>query len=348
LEAAEHADQVPIIADGLVTKGSTLAFAGRVREGTALLEAGLRLAASHGLPVLASRAANNLVVALIENDPTRAVVVGREGVELARRYGLKGLMVGTLANTIEVSLSLGDWAWIDDMVRAVRMDDLGPTDRIALLVGLIEIRAIRGQDVAEEIAELERFLLDVTDATARSAVELSLAIVAAAQGRLEEAHDRGLQAAETAVLNEPSGVSIATAASIRLGRVQQARDELARLESMGARGPALASDVARHQAALAALEGRWDEATVRFQEAWRLMREQRLEFTLAVSQLEYLVVAPPNDRAAADVAGEAQSTLSRIGAQAYLRQLELVLADRSGTGGARIVAARPDEVPAGA
>jgi tetratricopeptide (TPR) repeat protein len=345
LAAAERTDEIAIVADALVTKGSVLAFAGRWREGTGLLEVARGLAVAHGLPLTGVRAANNLVGALIENDPAKAVQVGRAGIDLARRYGLRGLMVGTLANTIEASLSLGDWAWIDDQLESIRMDELSATDRVGLLVGRVEIEAIRGRSVAAEGAELEAFLASTGDPTARSAIEIAMAIVAAAEGRLEEARERAVRSADTAVLNEPSAMSLATSASIRLGDVEEARRSLARLEGIGARGPALRADVARLRAALAGVEGRWGEAIVLFQEGWRLLREQQLLFSLAQSQLEYVSVAPLDEPAVEAIAAEARAAFGRMGASAYVRQLEDVLLRRTGRS-EPVADARDDEAGA--
>jgi tetratricopeptide (TPR) repeat protein len=329
LEAAERTGDVAIIADALVTKGSVYAHGGRWREGTALLEAAQRLATAHGLPLIASRAAINMAAALMETDLVRAVQVGREGLEIARRYGIRGVMVVSLANTIEASLSLGDWGWIDDTVGSLRLDDLSREDRVGLVLGLIEIKAIRGQDVSDLAAELEAFLASTAERQARSAIDISLAIVAAAQGRFEESHERALRAADTAPLNEPGGVSLAISASIRTRNADEARRELDRLEGIGARGPVLAADITRYRAALAALERRQTDATVLFQEAWRLMREQRLLFALAVCQLEYLAVTPPDNPAAAAIAAEARAGLTGMGALAYVRQLDEILAERA-------------------
>ena len=49
LEAAEHANLVPIIADALITRGTSLANVGRLYEGSGVIEAGRQLAEAHGL-----------------------------------------------------------------------------------------------------------------------------------------------------------------------------------------------------------------------------------------------------------------------------------------------------------
>jgi class 3 adenylate cyclase/tetratricopeptide (TPR) repeat protein len=326
LAAAERTDQVEVIADALVTKGSVLAYSGRWREGTGLLDVGQRIAVDHHLPFTAVRAANNLVGALIETDPARAVRVARDGVAIARRYGLKGLLVGTLANGIEASLALGDWAWIDEEVAAIRLDDLSPTDRVALLVGLVEIEAVRGRAVADALAEIESFAAGAEDLIFRSAFDLGLAIAAAAEGRLEEAYVRAVRSADTAGLNEPGGMALATSMMIRLRDRDRARSSLDRLERVGARGAALVANHARFAAGVAALEGRWGEALVGYQDAWRQLRDRELTFALAESQLEYVIVAPDGDPSVEIVAAEARATFVSIGAIAYVRQLDAALA----------------------
>jgi class 3 adenylate cyclase/tetratricopeptide (TPR) repeat protein len=328
LADAERHDLVRIVADALVTKGSVLAFSGRWREGTGLLDIGQRIATAQGLPLIAGRAANNLAGALIETDPERAVQVGRDGVALARRYGLRGLLVGTLANTIEASLPLGQWDWIDDEIASIRLDDLEPVDRISLLVGLGEIEAVRGRDVSDVVAELETWVAGTSDPTAMSAIEVSLAIIAAAQGRFEDSFRRAVRSADLAQLNEPGGMSLATSDAILLRDLARARTSLARIEGIGARGRGLQVDVLRYRAAIRALEGDPGGAGALYQDAWRQLRELRLTFSLARSQLEYLAVMPGDDPGADAVAAQARETLTALGARAYLTQLDQLLAAR--------------------
>src|SRR5439155_6171929 len=98
LETAEHADLIPVVADTLVTKGSSLEQIGRSAEGMALLRAGQELAETHGLPDTLLRALGNLASAQTLRDPRRAVEIGREGLAVMRRLGTRFGMTNVLYN----------------------------------------------------------------------------------------------------------------------------------------------------------------------------------------------------------------------------------------------------------
>ena len=71
LVAAEARDQLDVVADTLVTRGTLLGggWAGRLHEGVALIREGRRLATEHGFGATESRAAVNMGYVLYEHDP---------------------------------------------------------------------------------------------------------------------------------------------------------------------------------------------------------------------------------------------------------------------------------------
>ncbi|MFN8623051.1 MAG: adenylate/guanylate cyclase domain-containing protein [Chloroflexota bacterium] len=87
LEAAERANLVPLIADALVTRGTSLANVARMYEGQGVIEAGRQLAEAHGLTRVLLRALNNQGGLLAATDPRRSLAVHRQVVDLARRSG---------------------------------------------------------------------------------------------------------------------------------------------------------------------------------------------------------------------------------------------------------------------
>ncbi len=324
LADAERLGLVEIVADLLVTKGGRLSYTGRWREGTALLEAGRRLAMANGLYVVATRAATNAVGAYTESDPATGLAVGREGVELARRYGLVAYHIVTLANTIEASLPTGDWEWSVEELAAVRPESLEEADLLSYLVARVELDAIAGLSVAE----LEARLRDVAgrqDVMAKSAAVLGQAWVAFAEGRYRDAIAAGRNAGTIAPLNEAAGLVVAMHAAGLLGDLVAAsgvRDQLVRL---GARGPMNDIIVLEAGSVVDAMDGRWPEAVRGFTEAWRRERDGRLDFFLALSQLMYVAVAPRGDGSVPAIAAEARATFERIGARAFLPQLDSLL-----------------------
>ena len=325
---AERLDLLPIVTDVLITKGSWLTWNGRWREGTALLEAAGRLATANGLYHLALRAANNAVGAYIDSDPRAGLAAGREGIELARRYGFRSLQIGLIGNTVEAALQSGDWAWADAELEAIRADELGDTDLSSYLVAVIELGAIRGQDVGGPVARL-RDIAERQDASARSAALIATAWAALARGDHRSAIAEGIEAGVLSPLNAAGGLAIAARAAGLLGDPAQTRDVLDRLRALGSRGELNAIVLVELEAALEAQSGRWAPAALAFEDAWRRQRDAGLAFHEALSRLVYVSVAPPGDATVATVAGEAREALTRLGAAGFVRQLDGVQARRA-------------------
>ena len=120
---------------------------------------------------------------------------------------------------------------------------------------------------------------------------VGLGFVALAEGRFEDAI-REAAVAESDDLNAPIARPSARGAPIRLRDRARAQATLDRLDA--------AAGGARHQrvnrdalaAAVAALDGRWQEALAGFVDAWRRYRDLRMDVGLAMSELDFLAVAP--------------------------------------------------------
>ncbi len=320
LDDAERTDRADLVADLLVTKGSTLAFSGRYHEGTALLEAGFRLAESNGQGRIAARAASNLVAAMIDADPRRAVEIGRQGITIARRYGFRPLMIGTLTNVIEASLPVGDWGWLERELETIRPDELEPVDRASILVGRSEIDAMLGHDTSTQLLEIRSIVEQSTDSSFMAAAAVGAALVALAERRFEDAWQAGLKASADS-LNAPLALTTATRSAIRLGDLDRAREALRRLTDLGARGVANVVNRAALAAAIDGLAGDRAAAQIGFRDAWRRYREMGLSVSLAQSQLDCMSVMPA-ETLAAEAAEEARQIAEANGALALLRELE--------------------------
>ena len=72
LESAERANEIAIVADALITRGSALTYLGRDYEGLGNIETGLRLALASGHRGVTSRGRNNLGAIQIVRDPFAA------------------------------------------------------------------------------------------------------------------------------------------------------------------------------------------------------------------------------------------------------------------------------------
>jgi hypothetical protein len=109
LEAAEHGDLIPIIADTLVTKASALAAMGRAREAMGVIRSGEQLAREYGLTATLLRALNNRSVMEDMFDPRSGMEAVREGLALARRIGDRGWMAGLQVGMGYNAFMFGDW-----------------------------------------------------------------------------------------------------------------------------------------------------------------------------------------------------------------------------------------------
>jgi len=331
LADAERLSAMELVAQGMVTKGGILSTQGRPVEGRALLEAGLRLAEEIGDGVTATRAAHHLSLALMDDDPRAALSVTRQAFDLANRYGLAPLRLSSLGNAIEASLSVGDWGWLVDELGTIRLDELEPADRWAILIGTVEIESIRGRDVSAPEADVRVIAGASSDPMATAATALAFALARTAEGRWEDAYREAL-VTEQDDLNAPYGLMIAARAAIRLGDAERAREVLDRLDARGARGAAGRAIRDGLMAALDALRGNRQAAMTGLRDAWARMRELGIELALGMSQLDYLAVAPSAEPLADEGAREARSILERAGALAYLRQLDELEAERGGAG----------------
>ena len=127
LEAAEQLDLVDVVADTLVTRGSSLVGLGRPYEGTGVMEAGRKLAAERALHRTEIRALNNLASRLYNTDPRSGLEASRAGLDLARRFGI--VHSSLVDNAVSCSLRTGAWDWAEDMLEPMLAADLGPVSR---------------------------------------------------------------------------------------------------------------------------------------------------------------------------------------------------------------------------
>ncbi len=331
LTDAERLRLTDLVVDGMQIKGAAFTLVGRTIEGRALVEASLGLAERVGAGPLTARAAFTLSLALFDEDPHAAVEMGRRTVDLCRRFGLATLRLGALMNTAEVSIAVGSWAWLEAELDTVDRHDLELVDQTSIDLARAEIATIRGRDMTATVDAIRSAVRTMRDPQAIAAVAVGLGLVALAEGRFEDAI-REVEPAERDDLNQPGAQAIAGRAAIRLGDRARARATLDAIDAAGIRGTAASINRDALAAGVAALEGRWAEATAGFIDAWRRYRDLRMDVGLAMSVLDFLAVAPAGDPLAERASREARTILEREGATAYLAQLDELLAERAELG----------------
>ena len=262
LAMAERADLVALVADTLVTKGTSLGSLGRGYEGLGVLETGMHLAEQHGLAVTVGRARLNRGFLLSPGDPREALANDRLGLAEARRLGQRTWSDVFLTNAAVGARWTGDWDWALGELDELLAGDLERETRISALTMTIQIRALRGGSVAELLAEAERLAGDALDRQVLTGVLGSRAATILVRGELLPAAEAYRRAAALNPGSTQDYIDLAARAAIRAGDAASAAADLAAIEATGARGPAIDARRAAIQAGLAALDGRGADAIV--------------------------------------------------------------------------------------
>jgi hypothetical protein len=184
------------------------------------------------------------------------------------------------------------------------------------------MRALRGLDVAEELAEVARELVTHSDVQAASNLAATEAMAAFAAGDLAEA--RRLWQRSGILMSGQSPVMLARAARAALWARDPAGalEDLAALEATRFHGPSVDADRSTMRAGVAALEERSGEALSSYREALHAWRDLGLAWDEALCGVDmalFLDASDPLVRAAADVS---RATLTRLEAAPILARLE--------------------------
>ncbi len=326
LTAAEHADLVAPLAEVLITKGTALVSLGRLREGAGVIATGEQLARAADLPTTLLRALNNETVSLELLDPAGAVAATREGLALARRLGHRSFMFNSVLASGFFAFLMGDWDGSLSELETALADDPDPVIKGALLRQTVVLRASRGEAVEDVLGEMEH--LDVEKAEPQNQVDqlTARATVAFAAGDLTAARATWHRVGDLVATTQSWSLGSAARAALWAGDAAGAQEDLARLDARGLHGPTAELQRAGIRAGVAALEGRPIEALGLYRQAsqgWRDVGFLWLEALIAIDMATLLDPTEPEVRAAADAARE---TLTRLGAEPFIKRLEAAMA----------------------
>ncbi len=338
LEAAEHLDLVPILADTLVTKGSALGSIGRLTEGYGVIQIGGRLAEAHNLHTTALRALNNSSAGLAEIDPRAGVEAARAGLALSRRLGQRFWMFAFVGGSAWGGFLTGDWDRALSELRVGLAEEPDRPDRMLLLNNLATIQAVRGEPVDAEIAEMERLTAGETDPSLLGYVIDARGFQALADGRLADASDAWWRLPDMTPSAASGYLFLAARPALWDGHTARVREALERLDATGVHGPVVEIHRATLRAGLAAMDGRAAEATGLYREALRGLRDLGLPWDEALTAIDMASVLDPADPEVKSAADAARQILERLGARPFVARLDAALA-RTSTAGAD--AARP-------
>jgi class 3 adenylate cyclase/tetratricopeptide (TPR) repeat protein len=326
LEAAEHADLVAIVADTLVTKGSSLAALSRVTEGLSLIRGGQAVSESHGLNKTLLRAFINRCAAEASRDPRAALEGVRPGLALARRLGERSPTATLLSNGAEVAIRTGDWPWALAELEAALADELEASDRVVMLGTVVAIRSMRGEPVTDLMSELTTHVGATTDPLLLGILYNATAFEAMAAGRVSDSRAPLARFAEISKTNLPEAMERRARAALWLGDVGEARADLAVLDASGVHGPALETGRTAIRAGIAALEGRSADALALYRDALREWRDLGLVWDEALSGLDMATLLDPADPEVRTAADAAREILVRLEAAPFLARLDAAMA----------------------
>jgi class 3 adenylate cyclase/tetratricopeptide (TPR) repeat protein len=345
LVQAERIDDVALITDAILTKGSTLMYAGRFREGLALMAGGLQFAEGYGLTGSELRARLNISFLQTTDDPRQAYATARVGFDRARRLGIPEWTLLLGGNVSAAGFVIGEW----DTVVAID-DEVGtsmshPGSDAAEVIGVaVAVRAFRGEG-PEADARLERF--DASLATATASQEQGIrtqihALVELARGRFADVLRHDLSSIEP--LYRFHCQLVAGHAAVWSGDLAAIERILAGMDDSGVNGRWALGIRRGLEAGRVALSGRADAAAAIYREALDALRELGALRDVALLLMDRVATGrdEASRRAAAD---EAAAIWTRLDARGALDRLAELVSGGTRPVPAPTVQARPAEAP---
>ena len=334
LVAAERLELVDLIAGALITKSVSLHDSGRWREAVVLLVGVIELCREHGLLPEQVRAHVNTSYLLAAVDPSRALAAAQEGLELARRLGLREYEATCAANGAEVAQATGDWDWANVALEVAYDEELPSVDRVLILANMVGLLAFKGARAAaaERLSETKGLVESMTSPQERATALWAESQAALAEGRLADARRAGDDSAAADQLSALDAAAVAARAALWEGDRDGAAELLDRHRFQRST-PMEKCHRVTIEAGIAALQGDLDEARSLYRRAFDGWRALGASFSLALAQLDLVLLLGSDDPEATEAASEARATFERLGAAPFLERLESAprLNDQSGS-----------------
>jgi hypothetical protein len=308
-------------------RGTSLLVLGRSREGLAVLRGGIEVAEADGAVYDALTGRIGLQIAIGSRDPAAGIVAGRTGLAEAKRLGLRSQAIAFAGNMADDARWTGDWDWLRAEIGSLLDGNLEDVSREWLLSGSVVLRAWSGEDVSESLSELDHIWADGKDAGMHRVMRLGMeACVNLAAGRLAEAHARASEEARISPLNAPDALQIAGRAATWMRNGAMIAEDLAALDATDVKGPVVILRRFALLAAMAALEGRTDEARSLYRRAFGGLVDKGIAFEAALVAIDMATVLEPGDPDGRAAAAEVRPVLERLQARPFIERLERELA----------------------
>jgi class 3 adenylate cyclase/tetratricopeptide (TPR) repeat protein len=319
LAIAEAHDMTAVIADGLNNKASAIDRVGRTREAVILLEGALKLSLETDDIELQLRIRNNLASSCGQIDHKRSSALLREGIELARKLGLRPQMVFQINHFASIAYATGDdWPGTVALVETALETAADDADRVLLVARLLGFAFAQRETDASDIARWDAVADPANpDQVAWRSVLLGIAVLGEDNGASYEGLMRGVDSQ----WYDPWVAEWALRAALWVGDADRAAVALGYLHKDPATGPWTESRRVWTRAVEATFDKRPQDAAKGFLEAHRRYSALGLRFFAAMVGLD-AAIAFPNEPALRSLVASSNEALKQIGAHAYARLLE--------------------------
>lgn len=328
IEAAEMSDRTiaraeqleldDTVVDTLITRGTALGNLGRFHEAIALLHGASGIARSRDLPLAEMRAVNNLGHLLAYDDQQAALEACRRGMEMANRLG-DVRFVGSFSWAVAAYLDRdGQFAEAQQVRDDVR-DRFELPERSQAWYELTDLMAAAVQgDKAAAAAALAKARESIDPDNPQSEVSspIQKAELLWLTGEFEDSYEQALELVHNTLL--PDHLVIAFYAAAMLRHRDKLERILASIRLCKARGRVVTILQLATTAALAALDGRTDEAVGKFGKAIDL---GLLRLDRARLQGVFATLVGRNVAQARQAGDAAHHVFVETGADAYLELL---------------------------
>jgi tetratricopeptide (TPR) repeat protein len=331
LVTAARIGDVATVAEALTTKGPLLQYAGRHDEARTILAGVIAMAEKHGLPLTQMRAIYNLAGRMAGDDLLGAYRALLDGIELARRLGLRDWLVMCTDQASNGAFHIGEWDWVLERLEEFQAGPEVELGRTGIVERAAAILAYRGDfERADELmAQAASAAEGVTDVQARMSHRWSEHDIAMAAGRYLDSYEAAMELPELFRLTAEGAYAGASVAAILAGDAGRFDSALGEMRTAGDEGLLQRWGSAGFEAlsALAlAMSGRAEEAVPRLRRAMTQYAELGTVYYPGVMRMAtaaVLGVEHPYGRQAAD---EARAIFTKLGASALLERLDEVLA----------------------
>jgi class 3 adenylate cyclase/predicted ATPase len=328
LDLAEHLGLDRIVAETFNNKAASLGNLGRRHEMRALYRSAIEIAHDGGFVAAELRAMSNSSGSI--DDYREGLASYARSFELANRVGNR-----TMANWArDTARFLNVWmaeTWDLSPADARDLQEHPGTgmDEIRILWSTVSILLARGLPADAEIERMDTISAALSDPFGPGAVHSLRADRAMFAGDHATVLREAFASAEAFAGVAPLMLALAARAALWSGDLASARKARDGLLADPTTGIQIDADRARTSAAVAALEGRIDDAINGYRTAIPLLRSINANLFLATAGIDLAFILGGRHPAAVEAAAESRAIFERVGARAFLDQLDVAMA---GTG----------------